>query len=325
MSTLTDPHPPITDLDRSSEHRPVAEPGTGTTAAEPARPFGAHLRMAWWKPPIILVTTLVVMFVGSIVLSTIALFAEAAISGRALDSLEMTPLMILAANLALILMAPVAVLLTAVLSGTPVRRLLSASGGLRVRRMLAWCGAFAVLVLVGIGATALIHPDAAGFSAPLSITATTVALVAIAVLTTPLQAAAEELAFRGAIMPAIGSWFRSPRVALAAGLVGSSLVFGLVHLSVDPWLLSYYTVFGVCMALMTILSRGLEAPIAFHATNNVVLMVIGALFSGGGGIVIDRSVGMGGPFMLVFIAVDAVAVMLVWLHARRARRAEVAA
>jgi membrane protease YdiL (CAAX protease family) len=88
---------------------------------------------------------------------------------------------------------------------------------------------------------------------------------------------------------------------------------------VDPWLLAYYVIFGLSMAAMALISRGLEAPIAFHVMNNLIMMIVGALFAGGEGVVVDRSVGMGGPYMLVFIAVDLVAVALVWLYERRQR------
>ena len=125
--------------------------------------------------------------------------------------------------------------------------------------------------------------------------------------------------FRGALMPAVASWIRAAKPALIVGMIASSILFGLVHMSVDPWLLTYYTAFGACMAAMAVISRGLEAPIAFHVTNNVIMMVAGALFADGQGIVIDRSVGMGGPFMLVAIAVDLAAVAVVWLYERRQR------
>src|SRR5690625_6636368 len=71
------------------------------------------------------------------------------------------------------------------------------------------------------------------------------------------------------------------------------------------------------MAAIAVISRGLEAPIAFHVTNNLIMMVLAALFAGGEAVEIDRSVGMGGPFMLGFIAVDLVAIGFVWLYERR--------
>src|SRR5699024_2593065 len=67
-----------------------------------------------------------------------------------------------------------------------------------------------------------------------AVTSTTVGLLVVALLTTPLQAAGEELMFRGAVMPLIASWIRAAKPALVVGLVSSSLIFGLVHLSLDP-------------------------------------------------------------------------------------------
>src|SRR5699024_6903220 len=108
---------------------------------------------------------------------------------------------------------------------------------------------------------------------------------------------------------------RSP--ALVVGLVSSSLIFGLVHLSLDPWLLAYYSVLGASMAAIAVISRGLEAPIAFHLTNHLIMVVLAALFAGGEAVEIDRSVGLGGPFMLGLIAGDLRAIGFVWLYERR--------
>ena len=125
---------------------------------------------------------------------------------------------------------------------------------------------------MALALTAMIDPSAAGIG-QFAITSTTIGLVLVALLTTPLQAAGEELLFRGAMMPLFASWVRAVRPALVLGMIASSTVFGLVHMSVDPWLLSYYAVFGLCMAAMAVISRGLEAPIAFHVMNNLIMMV----------------------------------------------------
>lgn len=306
----TTPHPSAPPADSA----PVPAP-----SVDDSRPFGAHLRMSWWKPLIIIVVPLVFMLVAQFVLTLAVAIIEMAAFGRDPMSLEMTPLMMLAANLSLALMGPLAVLLTAWLGKVPWRRALASPRALSGRRFAGYLAGFGVLVLAALAVMMLAAPEQSGLG-QFAITGTTVGLVAVALLTTPLQAAGEELAFRGAFMPAIASWIRPARAAMIVGLVGSSIVFGLVHFSVDPWLLTYYTLFGACMALLAMITRGLEAPIAFHVSNNVILMVISALFAGGGGVEIDRSVGMGGPFMLVFIAIDLVAVALVWLEQRRRAR-----
>ena len=291
---------------------------TPPRAIDDTRPFGAHLRMSWWKPLLIIAAPVITMLVLTMALMLLAVMVEVAVFGRAPQDMSMTPLMMLAANLSLAVIGPLAVLMTALLARVPWRSLLASPRGLSPRRWGVYSGAFTVLVAIALALSAVIAPESSGLVG-FAVTGTTIGLIVVAVLTTPLQAAGEELMFRGAILPAVSSWIRAAGPALIVGMLASSLVFGAMHGSMDPWLATYYTAFGLCMAAMAVISRGLEAPIAFHVTNNLIMMVVGALFSGGEGVVIDRSVGAGGPFMLVFVAVDLVAVALVWLYERRLR------
>ena len=297
---------------------PAAPPPERPGRVDDARPFGAHLRMSWWKPLVIIPALLIAMFVVQIVLTLVVMIVEMAAFGRDPMDMSISPLMLLAANLSLAAMGPLAVLAIALLARVPWRSVLASPRRMSLRRWGVYFGAFSALVIVGLAVMQLIAPASTGLTS-FAVTGTTIGLLVVAVLTTPLQAAGEELMFRGAIMPAVASWIRAAKPALIVGMIASSVVFGLVHMSVDPWLLAYYTVFGVCMAAMAVISRGLEAPIAFHVANNVIMMVVSALFADGQGLVIDRSVGMGGPFMLSFIVVDLVAVALVRLYEQRAR------
>ena len=296
-------------------------PAAPTRPARPApvddsRPFGAHLRLRWWKPLIIVPSLLIVMVVLQIALSLVALIIESFAFGRDPLDASMSPLLMLAANLSLAAVGPLAIVATALIGRVPWRRLLASPRRMSLRRWGVYFGAFSLLVIIGLAVMQLIDPGSTGLTS-FAVTSTTVGLLVVALLTTPLQAAGEELMFRGAVMPLIASWIRAAKPALIVGLVSSSLIFGLVHLSLDPWLLAYYSVFGASMAAIAVISRGLEAPIAFHVTNNLIMMVLAALFAGGEAVEIDRSVGMGGPFMLGFIAVDLVAIGFVWLYERR--------
>lgn len=296
----------------------VTAPPTRPAPVDDSRPFGAHLRLSWWKPLVIVPALLIMMLVLQFALTLVVLVVEMFAFGRDPMDTSMSPLMMLAANLSLAAMGPLAILATALIGRVPWRRLLASPRRMSLRRWGVYFGAFSALVVVGLAVMQLIAPDSTGL-ATFAVTGTTVGLLVVALLTTPLQAAGEELMFRGAVMPAIASWIRAAKPAMVVGLVASSLIFGLVHISLDPWLLTYYTVFGACMAAIAVISRGLEAPIAFHVANNLIMMVLAALFAGGGAVEIDRSVGMGGPFMLAFIAVDLVAVGIVWLYERRMR------
>ena len=321
MTTTTPSSPPPLDPLRSSVS--ASAPAAPTEAPRPSgldaeRPFGAHLRLSWWKPLLLVPGLLVTMVVLQTALVLVVTIAEVLLVGRDPMDISISPAMMAVMNLSLAATGLLAVVLTALMARVPWRSLIAVPRGASLRRLTMWCGTFAVLVGAALGLSALIAPESAGIGA-FGLSATTVGLVVVALLTTPLQAAGEELLFRGALMPLLASWIRAVRPALVLGMIGSSVLFGLAHMSVDPWLLTYYAVFGLSMAAMAVISRGLEAPIAFHVMNNLIMMIVGALFAGGEGIVIDRSVGMGWPFMLVFIGVDLVAVGLVWLYERRQR------
>lgn len=278
--------------------------------------------MSWWKPLVIIPVLIVLMLVVQIVIGSIVMIIEMLVTGvqPPMDgAAPISPWMMLAANLSIALMAPIAILLMRFLGRVPVRDQFSIRRSPSWGRLALYTGVFLILLLVVNAIVVLVDP---GMLQSVNLSAGVILLIAIALLTTPLQAAAEEIMFRSAIMPAIGSWIRPAKVAVAVALIASSVIFGVMHASVDPWLLTYYVLFGVCTGLMAIISRGLEAPIAFHVVNNVVMMVLAALGTEDGYIAIDRSVGTGGPFMLIYIGMDLVAVALVWLFERRRRAAE---
>ncbi|MET8042694.1 CPBP family intramembrane glutamic endopeptidase [Micromonospora sp. NPDC005215] len=176
----------------------------------------------------------------------------------------------------------------------------------------------ALLVGAGIGVVALVAPDAPGWTT-FGVTGTTIGMLVIIVLSTPMQAAGEELMFRSAVLPAAASWVRAVRPALLVGLVVSGLGFAVVHGSADPWLFGYYTVIGISTGLMAIISRGIEAPVAFHVANNVLFTTVNSVMAGGEPFAIDRSTDSGDASLLILGAVNIAMVVLVWLCERRAR------
>lgn len=95
------------------------------------------------------------------------------------------------------------------------------------------------------------------------------AALAVVLLLVPFQAAAEEYVFRGGLLQLVGSWTRWAAVPV----VVTSLLFAAGHVY-DFWGLVSVFVFGVVAAIVTIRTGGLEAAIALHVANNVVLMVL---------------------------------------------------
>jgi CAAX protease family protein len=122
------------------------------------------------------------------------------------------------------------------------------------------------------------------------------------------------------VLPAAGSWFRAVRPAFITGLVVSSLSFAVVHAATDRWLMGYYVFLSACTAIMALITRGLEAAIAFHIANNVVATTVNALLAGGGSLVVDRAEGAGGGRALLIPAVVNLGVLaFVWLRERAHR------
>lgn len=290
------------------------DPSLTNTSSAPAsvdgnRPFGAHLSMRWWVPLVLTIVVVAAVYGLQLLLGGAAAIVEVALLGEDPDGASLTPLSFLATNLAIILIAPLALLLLAKVGRVPWRSALSAGRAFRWRRLTMYVGLFAVLMVLANIAVQLINPS------PLSLFAvsgTTIALLVVLVLTTPLQAAAEEVAFRGVLTASYASWIRASRPALIVGIIGSSVLFAIVHTSLDPWMILNYLGLGASTAVMSLLSRGLEASIAFHVMNNVFAYGIGALFGDGGGIAQDRSGGAGGPYMLVFLLAEAIAIITVW-------------
>lgn len=327
---MHDDQPLYPDPARSPQPGPATGPATGhnpsydaapVPAAAPAERGQTHSEFyrlpgnRWWKGVITIVALLVTMFVASFVFTLIAgiidmatgqLDIEAAMEGK----VGMSPLMLLATNLSLITLAVVALIFHRFLFRQRIGSLNSVAGRFR------WTWLLWSLIPIGIGfaiyITLLVVSSDWDAYAPLPV-GMTIFYLAVVLLTTPFQAAAEEYVFRGVIQRIAGSWVRGPIPSLILGTAVSSVLFAAAHLAGDPWLILYYWLFGVFLSLLAHYSGGLEAPIVIHAINNVALFVT-ATFSGEIAQEIDRSAGAGGPFMLIPVAailvVSAAAIVL---------------
>ena len=143
-------------------------------------------------------------------------------------------------------------------------------------------------------------------------------LIVVSLLTTPLQAAGEEVAFRGGLVQSVGSWFRSPVVALVVTTLLSAAAFSAAHGSADPWIvaeLSSLAVFGCYLAWRT---GGLEAVVVIHVVNNLLITVTGALLGGLDESYIDPTT-TGSPVSAAMsvVATALVSALLLWGARRR--------
>lgn len=275
-------------------------------AQEPRNePFENHYRTAhdrWWMGLVGIVATLIVFFVVSIVggivavaidLATGATSQEDAMAGKITN----TPLLLLTVNLSLILGGLVAWLAHRILHKQPWSRMFSVLPRMRWKWWGLSLACTVPLFVLYMGVGFLFDNGAIQGSGDSSFTfdGTALAYLLIIVLTTPFQAAAEEVMFRSYVPRVFGSWI--PRVGGVVGVVVATILFTLAHGASDPWLWAYYAVFGLVMAALTHFSGGIEAPVVVHAVNNVTMFLI-ALFSGDISNAFDRGEGTGGVFML---------------------------
>ncbi|QJU54250.1 GNAT family N-acetyltransferase [Herbiconiux sp. KACC 21604] len=274
-------------------------------AAPPARLFtydhALRAAPAWWRGALAIVMLVAGYFLTSVVFGAAAVFVDLATGASTVDDLadgipRLTPVLMLANNLALASLWPIAVLTQWAVFGVRPRWMSSVAGLWRWRWMLRLALVIVPVWVVYVGVSLLLGP-----LDPIELTGSVVAMLLIVVLTTPFQAAGEEFAARGLVQRAVGSWFRHPGVAFAAGTIVSGALFASAHAAADPWLIAYYFVFGASASLAARATGGLEAPVLVHAVNNVLLLVPTALM-GQTDQVFERGEGAGSAFLLLPMA-----------------------
>lgn len=178
------------------------------------------------------------------------------------------PVGMLGVNLGLATLIPITWAVLAVMHRVRPRWLASVQPGVR-RRYLLICLAIALVSLNGVLLISLLVGGFPAFHVQRGFWGFLVVIVA----TSPIQAAAEEIFFRGYLMQALGSLVGRPWF----GIVGSSVVFALLHGTQNLPLFVDRLAFGLLAALLVWRTGGLEAGIAAHVVNNVFAFVIAGL------------------------------------------------
>ncbi|MCC3270466.1 CPBP family intramembrane metalloprotease [Arthrobacter gengyunqii] len=138
----------------------------------------------------------------------------------------------------------------------------------------------------------------------------------VTVLIVPLQTAGEEYGFRGLIFRVAASWGRSPRSALALGVVVSSVLFATIHLSTDIWLNLQFLAVGITFALITWRTGGLETSVVLHAANNSLGLMLALALHADLNATTDRSSGVGSMAFLIPVVLLAVITGVIWYRTR---------
>ena len=295
----------------------MAAPPTATPYHRLARETPAY---AWWKLPVAGLV-IVAAYLGL----TIALIAGAAVwfatsdSSDSLDDwldavgdLDLRHLDFFVLDmLSLVVLIPAVFLGVLAVGPRPVGYLSSVAGRLR----WGWLGLTALITFgvstAAIGASLLLTEltDPADVTAPDNLDSRVVLAIVAVLLVVPFQAAAEEYVFRGYLMQLVGSW---SRFAIVPVLVTTPL-FVAGH-GYELWGLLDVGLFGLTAAILTIRTGGLEAGIAAHTANNVVLFVLDAL-----GVIASTDDSGAGPIDLVPTVVSSLLILVLveWAARRR--------
>ena len=238
-------------------------------------------RYRWWRPLLVGVVGAVFYVVLS-VLYTVP-FAVLAFTTPAefvafsdvlnTGTIDMTDPTVFAFALGSIaLMLPSLWLATLLLGSRPMGLLSSVAARLRWPWMLRCFGtALAVYAIVFGFAFLVLDPLSGADPISPAVTASTVLLVLLALILTPLQATAEEYVFRGYLMQTVGGWLKHPAWAILLPVP----LFAIGH-DYDLWGLADVAVFAIAAGWLTWRTGGLEAAIAAHVVNNTLLFVLGA-------------------------------------------------
>ena len=191
---------------------------------------------------------------------------------------EMDALFLLGTNLGLAVAMPAAILAIVVAHRMRPGWLSSVVGRLRWGLLLRMSGlALAMVVLFTVAGSWLIPADDGALDLEdiqLVSFNTWLGFAIVIVLTTPLQAAAEEYAFRGYGLQALSAWFRTPWV----GAIVTSLAFAFAHGTQNMPLFLDRLAFGLIACWLVVRTGGLEAAIAMHVMNNMVVFLISAAY-----------------------------------------------
>lgn len=182
-----------------------------------------------------------------------------------------SPYGLLAGNLGLATLIPVSMLLVLALHRVSPRWLVSVLPRVRWRYLLA-CLLIAPVLL---GGTYLLSMVLGGASLAWQPQPGAGWFLLVVILSSPLQAVAEEVFFRGYLTQALGSLVQTPWV----GVLASALVFALFHGTQNGWLFLDRFAFGLAAGILVWRTGGLEAACAAHVVNNVMAFGLAALTS----------------------------------------------
>lgn len=234
---------------------------------------------AWWRSMLGVVFGLSLYLMMTAVITQVVVGMSWSITGaagsfedfsRRATAFEL-PAGMLAANLGIATLIPICWVLMTIVHQVRPRWLSSVQPRMRWKYLLISAG----VAFVVLNAVTLIPLAFGGSDVKVSPQSGLWGFLIVIILTSPLQAAAEEYFFRGYLMQALGSLVAHP----AFGVVVSALLFALMHGVQNPALFVNRLGFGLLAGILVWRTGGLEAGIGAHVVNNICAYLIAGLTS----------------------------------------------
>lgn len=267
------------------------------------RLYRSQANYRWWRPLLSLVLFGTMALIATGVMLTALLFwqmtlADAATGQLAIEELltidMMKPVTVFFGLGVVAVTLPLAFLANWAMNLKPVGMLHSVALRVRWGHLVRYLVPAIAMVVIStaLGSALTFFFGNTTSVAPVSVDWSAAALsLLFVVLLVPVQAAAEEYAFRGILLQALNSWIRRPVIPVLL----SAIAFAVLH-AYDAWGLAQVFVFALGAGWLAIRTGGLESGIALHTVNNLVQFII--LASGVAGTTEITSDG-GGPIALV--------------------------
>lgn len=277
----------------------------------------------WWRLPLSLVL-FAAIYAAAVLILTMGFAVVGVVAGWdpswfmtgliGDEGLSIGPGSLLYVNLSLAILIPAAMISTRVAQGTRWGFIHSVAGRFR------W-GLFGQLLLVILPVWLLylliVTALAGGLSTGPDLHPQLWGMLAVVWLTTGLQCAGEEYAFRGWLLQNVGGLFGVRILAWGIPVALSAILFGLAHGSMDPWILGSLMIFAAATGILTWRSGGLEAAIALHTLNNMLVMHLTLIMGGFDESFIGADTSSTFPDLVATLIGHAIVVAVVWWWLKR--------
>lgn len=226
----------------------------------------------WYKPLATMVLAAIFYIIFSLILAGISdlVFGPAlsnSFTSGGYDNLSSSNLLSYMTFLVIGLAFPAIYLANRIVKDRPFSSYGSSLGGWRWKLYLKCLALPAVLYLI-MAIASLLNGSKQGSG----INQLTPVAFIIFLILVPLQSIAEEYAFRGVLMQALGSWLKMP----VAAIIIQSIIFGVIH-SYNPLGMVAIIITGILYGFLSWKSHGLEASSAMHTVNNLSVAYMGSL------------------------------------------------